>query len=108
MQRLNICFVPSWDLGTLSILLIKHLAVRGKRHFCPSSEYSWNPQKSLVLPYTPSLENIGKHIKYNGEKVDVAFKFSNTIKKRLTQNSNKDVSSEKGVYILPCLDCNNK
>ena len=40
--------------------------------------------------------------------VDVAFKFSNAIKKRLMQNSNKDISSEKDVYILPCLDCNNK
>ena len=56
----------------------------------------------------PSLENIGKHIKYKGERVDVAFEFSNTIKKRLTQNSNKDKSSGKGLYIPPCLDCNNR
>ena len=61
-----------------------------------------------MLPYLPSLENMGKHIRGKGGNVNIAFKFKNTIKKRVTHNSNKNTAVDRGVYVIPCLDCNEK
>ena len=38
--------------------------------------------------------------------IDISFSFKNTLRRKLTQNKSKDNVEEKGVYIMPCIDCN--
>ena len=84
------------------------MGIARKRHFGLTTKFEWKREKSLVVPYLPCLEKLGKQIKGNGSDVDMVFKFNNTIKKKVTHNTNKDTAVDKGVYVIPCLDCDEK
>ena len=68
-------------------------------------------ENNLTLPFSHELEHIRyKTEKYNtscnmGKSFSLSFRYSNTIRSRLINNSSRIGDKTKGVYCVPCLDC---
>ena len=91
-------------LGYPKHFIQKSLSIAKKRFYAPTTAVDKERQKRLVLPYSKKLENFGKYIKYDKD-VDVVFRFDNTIRKKLVKNKLEKEPQDKGVYTIPCKDC---
>ena len=88
-------------LGYPRFTIVKALSLAKKRYYCPKPKLEKDSQKPLVLPYMPNLDKI----KCEKIGLSIAFQFKNTIRKQITHNKNEEDNIGKGVYMIPCLDC---
>ena len=93
-------------LGYPKYFIQRALSISKKRFYAPSTNKNSDSQKKLVVPYSRTIENCKQYIKYDKD-IDIVFKYENTIRKRLVKNKLERGSQDKGVYIIPCKDCDN-
>ena len=74
-------------------------------------EWNKDNKKVITLPYMPTMKKVTS--KLNDDTYDFAFRFQNTIRNRLCKNKlitddNREVGTEGGVYIIDCMNCQEK
>ena len=74
-----------------------------KKYFSPRLNSERDLGNMLVLPYTPSFVFLHKYARKND--INVAFRYNNTIRSGLTKNKDEMSVKDKGVYVIPCKDC---
>ena len=102
-------------LGYPHHFIEKCLSVARKRFYNPDPSKTFTMKNNLTLPYSHDLVRIKCNIdKYNSSlrthgnndnSLSISFKYRNTIKHKLINNSNRKNKGEVGVYCVPCLQC---
>ena len=108
-EELDHIFKTFFDLGYPLHFLEKCLS-KAKRKYYLDTPPVVSEEKRVSLPYSPGLLSVQKTINNinnkEGEKkkVNITFKYNNTLRSKLVRNRDKIISKE-GVYCIPCLDC---
>ena len=111
-QEIDHILLTFKNLGYPQFFLRKCLSRANRQWYNPRPpRNSPNHNNYLTLPFSSEFINIQKSIsnvntKTPGkENIDLAFKYSNTLRNRLVRNNSKINDKKVGVYCIPCLDC---
>ena len=90
----------------------KCLSKARKQFYNPQPRQAKDLENNITLPFSKELDNIRSRTQqYNSACQDtkktfsLTFRYNNTIRSKLINNSNRIADKTKGVYCVPCLDC---
>ena len=98
-------------LGYPSYFVKQCLSKANRKYYQANNVNTHSTDNFITIPFSPQLitaqqllSNVNRY-HHNNNKVNLAFRYSNTLRTRLVRNKNSSHDKEVGVYCIPCLDC---